>query len=300
MKRIPFILFLLFFGVAYKPATHVNFASERAVNLKMTFKFDVTGHINRLRFRMMIPADIKDRQKMDDLSFSIQPDSIYHVNNNTYALFKFTDIEKDFKIVVKDKMTIYNSIRLETDSAAADLDGYLVAEPYIETNSEKIIAIAKDLKRKTDIETIIETFNYVKQHISYEVKDAVGAEKVLESGVGKCMDYSDLFVALLRANKIPAKSMFGIVVHEVSSNPLHAWSEAYLKKQGWVRFDATTGHSDITRDGNNYKMRITNKYVTLSEGRNDPELRASLYHYNYNYAPGGALKVKHDVDIYGQ
>ena len=97
---------------------------------------------------------------------------------------------------------------------------------------------------------------------------------------------------------IPAKSMFGIVVSE-SANPLHAWPEAYLKKQGWVRFDPTSGHSEIEQDGVNYKMHISNKYVTLSEGRNDPELRTSLYYYNYNSTSGSLVKIKASFDISG-
>ncbi len=274
---------------------------EREVQLKMTLKIEVVGHINSLRLRMVVPATINGKQRVEDLSFSVQPDSFYTVGNNSYVLFRFFDLEKDFKIVLKGKLFIYNSISLKTNSDGLYLANYLVSEPNIEASSEKIIAVAQQLKRKTDIETVVETFEYVKQHISYEKNPAIGAEKVLESGVGKCMDYSDLFVALLRANGIPAKSVFGIVVHEVSANPLHAWSEAYLKQQGWVRFDPTAGHSDIRKDGANYKMRISNKYVTLSEGRNDPEMRASLYRYNYRYAgTAGSVKVKRSIEIRGQ
>jgi len=269
------------------------------VSLKITYKANVSGHINRLRLKMVIPAAIKDRQTIDDLSFSIEPDSIYTANTNTYALFKLYDIDKDFKIVMKSKMTIYNSISMKADSANIVLSRYLVAEPNIEAESGKIISVAQSLKQRTDIETIIKTFDYVTNHINYKRNKAIGAEKVLETGIGKCMDYSDLFVALLRANNIPAKSMFGIVVNEISENPLHAWPEAYLKKQGWVRFDPTTGHSDIERDGVNFKMHISNKYVTLSEGRNDPELRTSLYHYNYNCTTGSSIKINASFDIHG-
>jgi transglutaminase-like putative cysteine protease len=114
------------------------------------------------------------------------------------------------------------------------------------------------------------------------------------------MDYSDLFVALLRANKIPAKSIIGMVVDYDGDNPLHAWPEAYLKKQGWVRFDPTTGHSEISKSGDNYVMQISNKYITLSEGRNDIELHANVLEYSYKSNAVCTIKVNSSFDIAGQ
>lgn len=273
---------------------------EREVSLKITYKVNISGHINSLRLKMIIPASIKDRQWVKDQSFSIEPDSIYTINSNTYALFKLYDLEKDFKIVLRNSIVLYNNISMNADTSGQQLAKYLVPEPNIEIESEKIIATAKQLKQSNDIETTVKTFEYVTEHISYERNKAIGAEKVLELGVGKCMDYSDLFVALLRANNIPAKSVFGVVVNEYTDNPLHAWPEVYLKKQGWIRFDPTTGHSEIRRDGMNFKMKISNKYIILSEGRNDPELHTNIYNCRYNYAPGGSLKIHTSFDVAGQ
>ena len=297
---IAFILMTAFFSNQSFRYKNLKGNGEREVKLKITYKVNVSGHINKLRLKMVIPANIKDRQTIDELSFSIEPDSIYTANSNSYALFKFYDIESDFKIVVKSRITIYNSISMKADTATVVMPKYLIAEPNIEVESDKILLVAQSLKQKTDIETAIKTFEYVKEHISYKRNKAIGAEKVLETGIGKCMDYSDLFVALLRANNIPAKSMFGIVVAETAPNPLHAWPEAYLNKQGWIRFDPTTSHSDITMEGKNYKMRISNKYVTLSEGRNDPELRTSLFHCSYSFRGESSVKIKPSFDIQGE
>ncbi len=274
--------------------------SARDIKLKLEYKVSVTGHVSKMKLKMVIPGNIKNRQTVNRISFSIQPDSIYLINSNSYALFIFHDIDKNFKITIKSNLTIYRSISDKNDSAVNDLSTYLVAEKNIECGSPKILAAAATLKQKTDIETVIKTFDYVKSTIRYEENSAIGAEKVLETGVGKCMDYSDLFVALLRANKIPAKSMFGMVVDYDGDNPLHAWPEAYLKKQGWIRFDPTTGHSDISNVGKNYIMEISNKYIILSEGRNDPELHAALYGYSYNCSNACDTKVKISFDIAAQ
>lgn len=287
-NQIKIILFCLVSGFSANAALHTTgFAvykhlpafkttGAREVDFKIVYKLSVKKPVSSLLIKMIVPNDLKDRQQISKLSFSTRPDSIYTANSSRFAIFRLNNLEKDMKIVVKGRAIIYNSIKKENEVDTLDFSKYLAAEENIETGSKSIQELAMTLKQKTDIETVIKTFEYVSSNIRYEIKDAIGAEKVLALGVGKCMDYSDLFVALLRANHIPAKSVFGMLVDEVGKNPLHAWPEAYLGKQGWVRFDPTTGNSEIVMNGKNYLMRISNSYLTLFEGRNDPELRTSM------------------------
>ncbi len=273
---------------------------ERDVNLKITFKVNVVGCMNHLRLKLAVPHDISNKQKISSLSYSIKPDSSYSVNSAQYVVFVFKNVEKNFKITMKCNLTIYNSINKSNHDIATDLSKYLIAEKDIESDNPKILETAANLKKNTDVETVVNSFNYVKDNIRYELKKEIGAEKVLETGVGKCMDFSDLLVALCRANKIPAKSVFGIVVDENAENPLHAWPEVYLKKQGWVLFDPTTGHSEVGTSGKNFLLDVENKYITLAEGRNDPEFKASPYIITYSSENDGTVKVDTDFHIYGQ
>lgn len=304
--RIFFLILVLFVNISAKFENKGalkrtdQLLNERNVKLKIDYKFSIKGHLSILKVKMIIPETIINRQTINKLSFSIEPDSIYLLNSNKYALFTFKDVDKNFKISIKCNLTIFSTINNKNDHADTSLAKYLLAEKNIESESAKIIETAAALKQKTDIETVIKTFDYVTSTIRYEVNSAIGAEKVLETKVGKCMDYSDLFVALLRANKIPAKSMFGMVVDFDGDNPLHAWPEAYLKKQGWVRFDPTTGHSEISPSGNNYVMQISNKYIVLSEGRNDMELHANILQYYYKSGDSCNVKVTSSFDIAGQ
>ncbi len=304
LKRLKVFAFIpcFFIIVSFNAPHYFNNKplGEREVRAKIVYKVSINGYLKSMRLKMIVPDDIKDRQTINKLSWSVEPDSIYKVNSNTYALFKFYDVEKSFKIVMNCNMTIYRVINEKNDAQAIDLSKFLIAEHAIESDSPAIVSAAASLKQKTDIETVMKTYEFVQDHVKYELKPAIGAEKVLETGVGKCMDFSDLFVALLRANKIPAKSVFGIIVNHIGENPLHAWSEVYLKKQGWIRFDATTGASDIKKVGDNYTMKISNRYVTLSEGRNDPELHVKQYHYSYFCRSGSEIKVRVSFDVIGQ
>ncbi len=293
-SRFAIILLLVFVSMA-------ACASERNVDLRIVYKVSVSKLISKLEFKIVIPNTVRNRQTVNNVSFSIQPDTVYTNNSVTYALFKFYDLTKSFKIVFKSNMTIFNQVNQKNDSIENDLTKYLAAEEFIESESPKIVAVAATLRQKTDIETVMKTFDYVKKTISYELNPAIGAEKVLETHIGKCMDYSDLFVALLRANKIPAKSMFGAVVDYSGDDPLHAWPEAYLKKQGWVRFDPTGNQSEIVQVDKNYVMKIANKYIILSQARNDSELHKGFQYYYHYYCPdlkGDEIKIKVSYEIY--
>jgi len=298
MKLIKFvIIFFLLIPVSKSySASHNKTKSpqrERNISLRLVYKFSIKGRVDSIFLSMAIPQTIDKRQTVTDISFSQEPTRIYTAGKNKFALFRLYDVDESFKITVKAKVTIFQSI----DSAAnknsdTSLSRYLIPEPFIESNSSEIIEVAQNLKQKTDIETVMKTYFYVKDHIRYKLKEAIGAKEVLESGVGKCMDFSDLFVALLRANKIPAKSVNGMTV-EYGNTPFHAWPEAYLKKQGWVQFDPTGNQSNIRQEGNNYKMNIKNKYVIFSEGRNS----IGIYNYYWWADDNDKFKCKVSYDI---
>jgi transglutaminase-like putative cysteine protease len=279
------------------PSDNKKPLSGKEVSLKVVYNLAVKGHVSRLRVKMIVPDNIKNRQDISKLTFSVKPDSIYNKKGNRYAEFSFSDLSSDLKITMKCHVIIYKRVAFTNEDTQAELSRFLVAEKDIECDSPKIMAVAATLKQNTDIETVMKTYEYVKGHVRYKLKDAIGAAKVLETGVGKCMDYSDLFVALLRANKIPAKSIFGMVTDAGGNNPLHAWSEVYLKRQGWIRMDATSDQTEITQNGKDYVMTIDNKYITLSEGRNDPELKVSMCGWSWKGEPGNGVLIKSSIEI---
>ena len=266
---------------------------KRDVKFEFVYKFKLKeGYIDRMRLVLLIPNDVKDRQTIKSIQFSINPDSLLSDRGNAYAVFHLKNIERDFDIKMVTDLTIYKFIASANTDTAIDFQPYLKEERFIETSSKEIIATAATLKAATDIETVINTYTYVNEHITYKKKDEIGAEAVLESGVGKCTDFSDLFIALLRVNKIPAKVVRGFVVNPDSENPFHQWAEAYLKHHGWVLFDPTTRHISIVKEGKDYVLNQKNKYVILSEKRSDEILhRVDGGHFHYRYWGSAGCKI---------
>ena len=262
---------------------------KRDVKFEFIYKFKLKeGYIDKMRLVVLMPNDIKDRQTIKSIQFSMNPDSLLSDRGNAYAVFHLKNITRDFDIKMVTNLTIYKFIASENTDTAIDFQPYLKEERFIETNSKEIIQTAATLKATTDIETVINTYTYVNEHITYKKKKAIGAEAVLETGEGKCTDFSDLFIALLRVNKIPAKVVRGFVVNPNSENPFHQWAEAYLEKQGWVLFDPTTTHISISKEGKDYKLNQKNKYVILSEKRSDAILNSIDGGHFYYYYWGSA------------
>lgn len=265
---------------------------KRDVDLTFNYKFLVKQYAGNVLFKARIPSNIKNRQLVNSIKYSIPPDSVYKVDNNCYAMYKIKNLEKDFKINIKCNLTIYKYVPDKVDTSIhVDLSEYLKSERYIETDLPDIKNVANTLKNKDDIETIMNTFFYVKEKVSYKLNSSIGAASVLESGEGKCTDFSDLFVALLRANKIPAKTIQGAVFSE-HENPLHQWAEAYSQKQGWIMFDPTTGHMHISQFMNKYSIGVKNKYVILCDKRNDSELFNWESCFAYKCADRNDFRIK--------
>lgn len=274
--------------------------NSKHIKLTLTQKIKVSdGVLNKLRIITLIPNDIKNRQTINSFGFNINPDSIKYDQSNAYAIFYLYNVDADFDLTLTADITIYRHISTINTDTAVDFSNYLKAEKFVETKSLNIKRVADTLKKNNDIETIIATYNFVNQHISYEKNQTIGAEEVLESGVGKCADFSDLFVALLRANNIPAKIVKGLTTDASDNKTFHQWAEAYTKSNGWILFDPTTKHMSIRKEGTEYKLMQKNKYVILSQKGFDDMLEKAGNSFSFvRWRCTTGTQVKRKVKFY--
>jgi len=67
------------------------------------------------------------------------------------------------------------------------------------------------------------------------------AETVYINKEGTCSEFTYLFIALCRANGLPARYVGGTMKREnMIDTSFHRWAEVYLPPYGWVPFDAQT------------------------------------------------------------
>ncbi len=125
----------------------------------------------------------------------------------------------------------------------AGYDAYLDPEPLVQSTDPRIQAQARLIVgRVTDPRQAVELINtWVYQKVEKKITISVpSAVQVLETRRGDCNEHTVLFVALARAEGIPARTAAGLV-HVNGRFYYHAWPEVYL--HGWVAVDPTFGQS---------------------------------------------------------
>jgi transglutaminase-like putative cysteine protease len=137
---------------------------------------------------------------------------------------------------------------LVAGAAPADLERYLHAEPFIESDAPEIKAEAERM-----VAGVTGTRNRA-ERLTREVNALLdkkptvslpSALEVLRTRVGDCNEHTALFVALARSLGIPARINVGVVyVH--GAFYYHAWPEVFIddgpKRGLWLPVDPTFNH----------------------------------------------------------
>jgi transglutaminase-like putative cysteine protease len=171
-----------------------------------------------------------------------------------------------------------------------ELAKYLSPSPYIESNDAKIKSLAPTLIEGQD-DAWLQTeavFDWVRENVKYEFAEAIKPAIVaLKDGVGDCEELSSLFIALCRANKIPARAVWV---------PGHTYPEFYLEDASgrghWFPCQAAGEahdfgemHEDrpILQKGDNFKVpeertpqRYVKQFLKAANAEANPEVRFVL------------------------
>ena len=97
-----------------------------------------------------------------------------------------------------------------------ELQIYLGPSPYIESRHQKIISLAKELtaasnESESDTsawQTVEKIYDATRERVKYVNGELKGAIRALNDGTGDCEELTSLFIALCRASKIPARTVW--------------------------------------------------------------------------------------------
>jgi transglutaminase-like putative cysteine protease len=120
---------------------------------------------------------------------------------------------------------------------------YLATEKYIELESPAIKALAAQLKGSSPEETARNIYEWLVNNVtpSSYTADSKGAQYLIEKKSGDCTELMYAFVALARANGLPARGVSGFFIPGestiINAADYHDWAEFYDGKR-WVMVDA--------------------------------------------------------------
>ena len=153
---------------------------------------------------------------------------------------------------------------------------YLLSTKNIESENPDIVKLAHDLKGPDPLQTAHNILDWVSGNIEYTGYAASdrGAAYALKNKKGDCTEYMDLFIALSRANKIPARPVSGYICREntiLKPSSYHDWAEFYYNDT-WR----------IADPQNNIFMQGQSQYIAMRINQDicdNPMLNCSRFRY---------------------
>lgn len=231
-------------------------------------------------YSSLIDENVNEKILSDTKGYRYDYKSLFLTENESNSV--------DYTTSLKLSMVNYelNPSKVSSDYSKIDdnIKQYLLPSYKIESDNPLIISKAQQInnniepKNRNNPYYITKgIFNYIQTNMRYSLdksqsnKGALFAEKYL---VGVCEDYADYMVALLRANKIPARTVYGFrfSASEIQNTPknletAHMWVEVYFNNYGWVFFDPTMSQNHMEEisftndDGENITIPV---YSALS------------------------------------
>jgi transglutaminase-like putative cysteine protease len=288
---------------AQAPAQAPAAAAEgNRLTVTLRYTLEMKPGTKRVVFTAVVPRTIPGRQDVRDIRYATPPRVVFDERTNRYAQWVLEEPGKTVDLSIEADVVLY---RYDFDTARAqaryrdfedpvEVAEWLGDEKYLESSGEAVREAARALVGKDEEETARKTMEFVAKTLKrtgYDPADN-GAAKVLEKKCGDCTDFADLFIALCRANGLPARFREGFVTDAAPAEVLaklndtakHDWAEVYLKAYGWVPFDPIR-----VNNGAATFERLRPAYLYLDGLRSNPVL--SNFHYWAYRSQGDGPKV---------
>lgn len=211
-------------------------------------------------------------------------------NNNEFLKYTFYNLppneSRNFNFQYKIKL---NSVQYDLKNCQGQIiNQELSPETYIESDNPEIIAQSQKITKDSanQCQASKDIYNWIDNNISYPqyFPQANGALWALQNKQGDCTEFADLFIAMNRANNIPARFIEGLVYasdEETDASKMkHDWTQVYLPNVGWVPVDPTFGRFPSKRQ--DYFAALPATHATLTIGQN-LEILNNYYFYYYEY-----------------
>lgn len=295
---MPRSLFLLVVACCLPSELPAHAESAKGCKVSTELKFEITaeGDTHYVVLDVLLPKTEPGRQKITALNYSKKPQEIFEKEGQLYAQFLVRQFPAELTIGIEAEAYRYDLTTARTSKHRAlatkdSLQQWLVHEQYLDKYSRVVWQAAKANRGATREATVRSCFDYVVANMKKtdHTKDDVGAAKALFEQRGDCTEFADVFIALCRANDIPARFCEGYLLSPVADTPKHDWAEVYFNDLGWVPFDPSFAQSKSRTTFD--EMRPI--YLQIERQRRNNALNLGhFWYYRYEGALGSSVAVK--------
>jgi hypothetical protein len=208
-----------------------NYSIPKQIHLSFTLQNTTARIIEKAEFWTYAPVKQTATQKCAQIRSSHPYQIVTDDLGNQLLHFTFNDLPPyAAKIIsIKTDLLLSNDYNPLPEN---QLQRYLGPEKYIESDDADINRLAQKLKVSDSLKTAQKIFHWVADNVRYTgyVRNARGARYALTHKKGDCTEFMDLFVALCRADQIPARGIGGYVLKYsavIKPASFHNWAEFY-------------------------------------------------------------------------
>ncbi|PUA27857.1 MAG: hypothetical protein B0W54_15125 [Cellvibrio sp. 79] len=260
--------------------THLAKTNYLTATKLLRFSYVVKNESARLveesRFTAVLPMQIKGIQTIESITSSYE----YQISKSDEQLIEFPlkNITPYSSKIIDLTLVVNLSNKPKSDSAKPA--EYLASQKYIEMDSTEIKELAAQLKGNTATETANNIHQWLVNNVtpSSYTADSKGAAYLINNKTGDCTEFMYAFIALARANGVPARGISGFWIPGDSSlinaADYHDWAEFYDGDR-WVLVDSSKNIFDesysnyiyvnfLNHDERSNRYSSDSKYLTIS------------------------------------
>ena len=209
--------------------------TDSTVTRHVQYSFTLQNKTNRLLeqadFWTYAPVKLTSAQRCVQLVVSHPHELIEDELGNQILHFSFTNFPPYATKIIMIKAELVLS-SAPNPLSVNNLKVFLKPEKYVESTGHQLAKLASNLRAPKLVETAEKTFFWVAGNIEYTdySVNGQGVSRTLQQKKGDCTEFADIFVALTRANDIPARGMAGYVLREngiLKPMAFHNWAEFY-------------------------------------------------------------------------
>lgn len=197
------------------------------------------------------------------------------VNSYPQKIIKILSISPYYELIisVEPRIKKIGSAILYNHNYDKEIAEYLENTIMIQSHDSIIGKLADEIigQEKDVVKIAKKTAKWTSKNIKYDSELAqkismgiVHSESAIETLVrkkGTCIEYTNVFIAVMRYKGIPTKFVIGYVFGGI----YHSWAEFYVEGVGWISADPQEGI-----------INLDNRYIKLFEGRDFPSTNILL------------------------